>query len=141
MGPRGDRIELKIPQRLEYLGPIRVFFEGIARDVGFPENDIEKIVMSVDEALSNSISYSRDNDEPLWITIELTLEALSITIVDAGDDYRDRFQKNVELDEHLREMRQNGLGLHIIKTFMDHVKYNRTSQEKNHLTLVKFLPR
>lgn len=135
-----DRIELRIPQRLDYLGPIRRFFEGLSRGAGFPEGDIEKIVMSVDEALTNSVNYSTNSDEPLVVTVELTSKSLSITIIDPGDEFVDRFEKDVEMEEHLRQMRQNGLGLHIMKTFMDSVDYRRSQQNKNQLTLVKYLP-
>jgi anti-sigma regulatory factor (Ser/Thr protein kinase) len=139
MRNQNDRIELRIPARMDYLCTVRLFFEDLARCFGFPEKDVENIVMSVDEAVSNSINYSRREEEPLRITVSLTEDAMTITIEDAGDDFRERFRQNVEIEEHLREMREGGLGLHIMKTFMDAVDYKRTPHQTNHLTMVKFL--
>ena len=134
-----DRFELKIPPRLDYLSTVRRFVEDLSRQAGFREPDIEKIVMSVDEAASNSITHNGANREPLSIAIESTDTALIIRVQDSGASFGARFIEEVELDTHLNEMRGNGLGLHIMKSFMDAVEYERTGEDKNLLTMTKFL--
>jgi len=134
-----DRFELKIPPRLDYLSTVRRFVEDLSRRVGFCEADIEKIVMSVDEATSNSITHNGANREPLSIILETTRKSLVIRVLDSGTGFGTRFIEEVELDTHLNEMRETGLGLHIMKSFMDSVEYERTEDEKNLVILTKFL--
>ena len=134
-----DRIEIRFPPKLDYLCPLRRFFEDLARLLGFPSKEIDGIVMAVDEAVANSIKYSLNASEPLHVTVDITPDTLVIGILDAGEDFRERFFEELEIEVHLHEMRERGLGIHIIKTFMDAVDYQRT-EDRNLLTLIKRLP-
>ena len=139
MGNHRDLFELKIPPRLDYLSTVRRFVEDLSRHSGFKEPDIEKIVMAVDEATSNSITHKGTNREPLSITVEVTADSLIIRVLDSGSSFGIRFIEEIEIDTHLDEMRAKGLGLHIMKSFMDVVEYERTGDHKNLVTLTKLL--
>lgn len=135
-----DLFEFKIPAKPEFLCPLRQFIGDLSRQLGFPDSDADMIALAADEALANSVRHTRRDLEPLEVKIRVTQDALEISIVDDGQEDFERFLQPVEIEDHLKEMRGNGLGLHIIKTVMDSVEYIRTDDSRNVLTLVKFLP-
>lgn len=136
-----DLFEFRVPAKAQFLCPIRELIGDLARQLGFPDQEVDMIVLAVDEALANSVSHTSHGHEPVEICIRLNSNSLEITVRDNGNEYFERFLQPLVLDEHLREMRGTGLGLHIIKTVMDSVEYIRTEDRRNVLTLVKFLHR
>lgn len=136
------KLSVVFPPYAELLHPVREMVACLAHDVGFPPPETELIVLAIDEALSNSVRVNEATQEPL--RVELTVlddgRGLSFSIEDNGSDYTDILEAEFELEQHLREMRSHGLGLHIIRTVMDTVNYERTPHSRNQLTLIKFLP-
>ncbi len=135
-----DLFEFRIPAKPEFLCPLRQFISNLSRQLGFSESDADMIALAADEALANSVHHASRKIQPLEVKIRVTPEALEISISDDGQEYFERFLQPVALEEHLKEMRGNGLGLHIIKTVMDSVEYIRTDDSRNVLILVKNLP-
>lgn len=135
-----DLFEFRIPPKPEFLCPLRQFIGGLSRQLGFSDSDADMIALAADEALANSVHHAPRGHSPLEIKIRVTQEALEIIVTDGGKEYFERFLQPVEIEDHLREMRGNGLGLHIIKSVMDSVEYVRTDDARNMLTLVKYLP-
>ena len=135
-----DLFELRVPPKPEFLSPLRLFIFDLARQVGFPDSDADLIALAADEALANSVRHTGRRKDPLEVKIRVTHDALEISIRDDGQEYFERFLQPVAIEDHLAEMRNNGLGLHIIKTVMDTVEYVRTDDSRNVLTLVKYLP-
>lgn len=136
-----DVIELKLPPQAQYLALLRRFFEELAQQLGFPALEVEKIVMAVDEALANSVRY-HDAWPPgvervYTIKVSIDDHALKITVQDPGSDFSEAFQQEIALDDHVGEMRSSGLGLYIIKSFMDEVSYERVGEACNELQMVK----
>jgi len=138
--PCPDLFEFRIPAKPEFLCPLRQFIGDLARQLGFPDGDADMIALAADEALANSVRHARRGLGQLEIKIRVGQDSLEISILDDGQEYFERFLQPVALDDHLKEMRENGLGLHIIKTVMDSVEYVRTEDSRNVLTLVKYLP-
>jgi serine/threonine-protein kinase RsbW len=135
-----DCFEFKLPPKSEFLSPLRQFMWDLLRQVGFSEQEADMIVLAADEALTNSVRYTQSLDEPLYVQIQITTETFQLIIYDDGQEYFERFLQPVEIENHVREMRANGLGLHIIKSVMDSVEYSRTEDNRNILILVKNLP-
>ncbi|KXK40087.1 MAG: anti-sigma regulatory factor [Candidatus Omnitrophica bacterium] len=139
--PQMDLFEFRVPAKAQFIYPIRELIGDLARQLGFPDHEADMIVLAVDEALANSVSHSSHHKEPVEVCLQLNDDSLEITVRDNGSEYFERFLQPLALEEHLREMRETGLGLHIIKTVMDSVEYIRTDDCRNILTLVKFLHR
>ncbi len=135
-----DLFEFRIPAKPEFLCPLRQFIGSLARQLGFPDSDADMIALAADEALANSVRHARRGLGQLEVKIRVTQDALEVSILDDGQEYFERFLEPLEIESHLKEMRGNGLGLHIIKMVMDTVEYVRTDDSRNVLTLVKYLP-
>lgn len=156
-----ERVLLKIPRDTHYLALIRKVVSDVAVSVGFDRWNIDKIELAVDEACSNAIVYQVTNegvgkfDE---LEIEVVVErpspktraglprtgaesgALRVILRDAGDPYPFEAEGNIDLEDHLRSLEPGGLGIYIIKSFMDEVAYEHSPHAGNTLSMVKYLP-
>ena len=97
-----------------------------------------QIVLAVDEACSNIIrhGYQHDYTQKIDVSIGVSKEQLTITIVDNGIE----FDINSIEKRDLSEVKPGGLGIYIIHHTMDTVDYSRTEDGRNRLHLTKGLP-
>ncbi|MCG3198041.1 MAG: ATP-binding protein [Candidatus Omnitrophica bacterium] len=133
-------IEFRIPPRAEVLGPIRVFVRDLSRQLGFTEDQADLIVLAVDEALANAIRHGGSAEDSLVVRVRSDQRRIEVVVEDRGREFAQTFDQPFALEDHLQEMKTHGLGLHIMKTVMDSVVYQRTSDHRNVVTLVKHLP-
>jgi serine/threonine-protein kinase RsbW len=136
-----DIIEMKLPPRPEYLASLRHFFEGLSHQLGFSPDEVDQIVMAVDEALSNSVRYHDSwppgGEKTYSVKVYVERDQLRIVVQDPGSDFGEAFDGDVQLEEHVQQMRSSGLGLFIIKSFMDEVSYKRQLDDYNELVMIK----
>jgi len=166
----GLDIELRCPVEPRILGIVRGFVHSLAREIGFSEEEIEKIEMSVDEACANVVRHaykhigvspdldaserrsppSPINPDPsceealascdLVIRVSISESSLLIQIIDHGIGV-DKMPAGVtSIDEYLSRGAQGGLGVYIIREFMDEVEYRPGERGGTRLTMVKHLP-
>ncbi|MBM4168275.1 MAG: ATP-binding protein [Ignavibacteria bacterium] len=131
-----------IESRTENLRAVRELIGGAAKDFGFSEEDSSKIALAVDEACTNIIrhAYHNRSDKNIEITVYAEKETFEVRIIDSGDSFDPEALKPVNLKEHLTAFRRGGLGVHLMKTLMDDVKYRSVSGRKNEVRLTKHLP-
>lgn len=104
-----------------------------------------RLELSLDELLTNTISYgykdSPDQHKEITIKInplhqsDLEKKLLQITITDDAVAFDPTMPKNVDLESDLEDRPIGGLGIHLVKTFMETVSYKRINNQ-NILTLV-----
>ena len=132
-----DKISLSILSHPRYLQLVRGATEKIAGIMKFSHNDARNIVLAVDEACSNIIRHSYQNDPngKIDFLFELCAEKLIIRITDEG----------LKCDIHqmvprkMDTLRPGGLGIHIMTAVMDSLKFDCNSPRKNQVTMVKNL--
>ncbi len=131
-----------IESRTENLRAVRELIGGAARDFGFSEEDSSKIALTVDEACTNIIrhAYHNRSDKSIEITVNAEMETFEITIIDSGDSFDPETLRPINLKEHLTSFRRGGLGVHLMRTLMDDVKYRSVAGNKNEVRLTKHLP-
>jgi anti-sigma regulatory factor (Ser/Thr protein kinase) len=142
---RSERVSLSIPRDTHYLAIVRKLIADLGARAGFRGEDLDKIELAVDEACSNAMIYQVDPkglarfDE---LKLEITIERSRFVVVlsDQGDRYEFDEQGNFDLEDHLRRMEPGGLGIYIIKNFMDEVAYEHSVRSGNVLTMVKYRP-
>lgn len=122
-----------------HLAVVRGAVDGLCRSIGFDEDGITDVVMSVDEALSNVIRHAYDNVEGQPIDIELDWadppDGLRISIRDHGRRVGVEDMRPPARDE----MRPGGLGLHIMNECMDRLEYRPAEGGGTVVTMVKRL--
>lgn len=147
------KIFLKVPGETVHLALIRKVIAEIAGKVGFPEEEVAKIEMAVDEACTNVIEHSygaedeaeagyewRREDEvdrPVELRVKINREKISITLADRGRGF-DPSQVEPDLEKYLASVSMGGLGIYVLKTFMDEVRYSHEPAVGNVLKMVKY---
>jgi len=138
--PRAERpIRLTIFSSPTHLAVVRGAVEGLCRSVGFGDECVTRVVMSVDEAISNVIrhAYGGAEGEPIEIELDWTAarDGVRIGIRDRG--------RAVEPDAIAPrgpgELTPGGLGLHIMTECMDRLEYRPAEGGGTVLTMIKRL--
>jgi serine/threonine-protein kinase RsbW len=154
MSNPGDEFSLEIlcPGTTRILSHIRPFICSIARDMGFSDEEIAQIEISVDEACSNVLCHAYTNaisgdycldghpSYKIQIVLKVAKDHLRITISDFG--VGDKKGPHVGV-QNLEEYAQkgHGLGTYIIQKFMDKVEISYPDDSGTQVSMVKFLPR
>lgn len=142
------KLHVRSAAQPEWLPRIRALVADLAARVGFPEGEIDKIKMAVDEACTNVIehAYGADGVHQWTRDPELTLELrvenqqLIVEIHDHGARFDLANYTPPSIEDGIRCGRTGGYGLAIIRQFMDEVQYQHCADGGNLLRLVKRLP-
>ncbi len=145
-GTRSERVAITFPRDTHYLAIVRRVVADAALRAGFDGEDVAKIELAVDEACSNAIMYQVDHEgsarfQELAVEIMIERPRFAVTLQDRGAPYAFEECGNFDLEDQLRRLEPGGLGIYIIKNFMDEVAYHHSARDGNTLTMVKFLPR
>lgn len=150
-------VMVRIPRDTTFLRLVRLAVVQVATQAGFRGDDVDKLELAVDEACSNAMVHGdqpADLDEqtdPGYMGFEPALPGeievsmrydrhkLSITICEPGRPFPFDLHGNFDLEEHLSAFNSGGLGIYIIKSFMDEVHYNHHPTAGNELTIVKYI--
>jgi len=129
-------VVLEIPSDPECLFLVRSLVERVSQRLGFPEEDVGKMTLAVDEACANVIrhAYGNRRGERIVLTLTAREDRLEILIRDFG---RPLEQKDLK-PRDLNEIRPGGLGIHFIKSAMDDVNYDAPLEGGGLLRLVKY---
>lgn len=107
------------------LASVRQAVREAADEVGFRDEEVNKIMLAVDEALANVIrhAYGGPCDKAIDIRIEQLGPEPAAGIQVAIRDYGKVVSPEVIAGRPLDDVRPGGLGVHIIRTVMDEVSY------------------
>jgi serine/threonine-protein kinase RsbW len=132
---------LKVPSSTENLALIREFVGSIAQQSGMDSADIGKLELAVDEACANVIehAYGHDISKEVIIRASLDDETLRIDVEDTGRGFDPGLIEPEELEQLVNKRKSGGLGMRLMKTLMDEVRYEIEPGKKNELHMVKRL--
>jgi serine/threonine-protein kinase RsbW len=134
---QGARIRATIPSSLEYRDLAIRLVASACKLVPRSRARFRNEVMSAfSEALNNVVLHGRPSD-PAEIRIEIdpAPDRLTIRLVDHGRS----FDPRTAPDPDLASLPESGLGIFIMRSFMDHLTY--ASGPPNVLTMTKYLQR
>lgn len=133
---------LTISSSTKNLSKVRSFVEKQAKLLSLDENTINQIVLAVDEACTNIIKYSHSYNESNSIEINTHLQnnEFKIIIKYSGKSFNPNNLDNPNMDEYFKSYRVGGLGIPMMKKFMNKIEYDYKTPDLNSLTLVKSIP-
>jgi len=143
-----SRLFVRAPGHGSSLRHIRTVITDLARQVGFPEDEVAKIEMAVDEACSNVVEHAynanrdwswKHRDPDIRLTIHTEADRLIIQISDNGKRFDFAAYRPGNIVDRIRAMRSGGYGIAIMRKFMDEVEYKSDDQTGNTIRLVKYL--
>lgn len=109
--------------------------EIFAETQEIPARAVFQVNLSLDELLTNTISYGFPEGGEHEIMIELTLQGgtLVIEVQDDGQAFNPLEASEVDISQDLEDRAIGGLGIHLARKMMDEIEYNR---EVDHNVLV-----
>jgi len=132
---------LHVPSSTENLSMIRDFVRSIGVQVGMGDMEVARLEMAVDEACSNVMEHAYQSDATKEVSIRAVVDesVLRIVVIDRGKGFDPAAVEQKKLEDLISAKRTGGLGMRLIKSFMDEVHYAMVPGEKNELTMVKRL--
>ncbi len=130
---------LKVKSRTENLSSIRDFVSSAASEVNISKDVIENIILAVDEACTNIIkhAYKYSPDGEIIIKIKPSKSKFEIKILDYGLTFEPDKIPEPDLQKYYRQRRVGGLGIYLMRTLMDEVKFSTVPGKYNEVSLVK----
>jgi serine/threonine-protein kinase RsbW len=132
-----DKLEIK--SRTENLAEIREFINSAAVDAGFSKEAIDNIILAADEACTNIIkhAYKYLPDGKIILNLKTDKKTFTIDIIDYGKSFEPGLIPNPDLQKYFDEKRVGGLGMYLMKSLMDDVKYTSVPGKFNQVSLSK----
>ncbi len=156
----GDIVEIEVrcPVETRVLSLLRTLVTALATDLGFCEEEVERIELAVDEACTNVVRHAYkhlgvspdlpperrlppppDVDCVLRLRTILHAEWIKIIIMDNGIGLHNTPPGVNSIEEYLERRGTGGLGNYIIRNFMDEVHYDFPPERGTILTMTKYL--
>lgn len=138
--PSEFRQELEIASDATLLQQVRTAVGAFVDRTPLPPGERNKVVLAVDEAVANIIEHGYEDAPDGWIRIDLCCrpDALSICIRDQGKRFDPSRVVDPDIETHVRQGKNHGLGIFLMRTIMDVVDYNFEHEAENRLTLIKY---
>lgn len=133
--------ELKVKSRTENLSVIREFIQSAAVQVGMKPGITEDVMLAVDEACTNIIkhAYKSVPDGEILLRLKYSDHKFTIKIIDYGNSFHPENVPDPDLQKYYNQHRVGGLGMYLMKTLMDEVKYSSVPGKYNQVYLTKYL--
>ncbi|MFA5795408.1 MAG: ATP-binding protein [Candidatus Brocadiia bacterium] len=130
---------LMINSDIRLLKVAREFISRLVKLSKLNPAEENKIVLAVDEALSNSIEHAYENKKVGSIDIHVasSRERFQVEITNGGKIFDSDKVKIPDILKCIRSRQKGGLGIFLIRQVMDEVKYS-SKDGQNHLVLVKY---
>lgn len=118
---------------------VRNFIENNARKYLTDIKVINQIILSVDEACTNIIKHTYKFEDNHKIEIENNIKnnQFIVKIYYNGDEFDPNERSVPDMKEYFAKYKVGGLGIPLMKKFMDKIEYMHSINNFNELTLVK----
>ncbi len=132
---------LHVPSSTENLSMIRDFVKSIGLQSGMGDMDVARLELAVDEACANVMEHAYDADDTKEVSIRAIVDdaSVQIEVIDSGKGFDPAAVEQLKLEELVSAKRTGGLGMRLMKSFMDEVHYEMKPGVKNELKMVKWL--
>lgn len=133
--------ELVVPNHTNYLVKVREIVMESAAHATSDSREIGRIILAVDEALSNIIEHAYKEcgeRSEISIIIDADPTRFEVLIVDSGKEFDPSNIPVPDVREHVREGKKGGLGIFLMRQIMDEVKYTFVQGLRNELRMIKY---
>lgn len=132
---------LKIENRAADISTALSTIQDFAEEQGLPPAFVMQIGVSLDELLANVVRYGYEDDAAHHIDVVVAYDhgEMTIEIIDDGKAFNPLSVPAPDLDTNLDTRKIGGLGIYLVRKFMDRVQYVRRDS-RNHLQIAKALP-
>jgi len=135
----GCHVELRIPNRPEFVAVARMTVAAVAARMHLTIEDIEDIKVAVGEACTNAIQHgcpTHAGAEMISLQCDMETDALVVTVHDPGDG----FDPATATRQHRHSaitLTERGLGMLLIESLMDEVAFSSNTGSGTEVRMVK----
>ncbi len=131
-----DELRVSISPRLSAVRSLAQMVEEFGDANKLPDQQVYMVNLALDELITNAVSYGlRGIARPkISVTLQVTDRLLVLTLEDNGHRFDPTQNTDPDLSSTVDERPVGGLGLHLVKTFADRVRYEY-ADGRNRLTL------
>ncbi len=137
-----DVLKLSLPADLSYLRIAKIFVEETARKYGFEGDDLYKIALALEEAVTNVMEHAFEDEEPdtLDILCERVPLGMKITVKEKGLPFDPAQLPEYKPSDDLDHLTASGMGVFLMRESMDEVSFHNLGMEGKETRLVKYFP-
>lgn len=139
---QSDVLSLSIPADLSYLSLAHNFVREASRKRGFSGDDLYKIELSLEEAITNVIqhAFTEDEKESFQIVCRHVPLGIEIVIREKGIPFDPRQLPEYRSSDDAENLSTSGMGIFLMRQSMDEVSFHNLGMEGKETRLVKYLP-
>ena len=136
-----DELHVRLANRLEEIGRLAEAVEAFGAAHQLPDAVVFAFNLSLDEVVTNVISYAFPDvqEHPIDVRLSLVGGVVQAEVTDSGRPFNPIDVPTPDLDAPIDERRIGGLGIHIVREMMDTLDYVREG-DRNILRLTKRVP-
>ncbi|MBN2350587.1 MAG: ATP-binding protein [Bacteroidales bacterium] len=129
---------LQIQNKISELHRINQVIDALFMEWELPVKSKFKVILAVEEVFANIVNYAYDiREQPIDLQFLFENEMLTIRVLDYGKPFNPlQFDSEAEIKKPIEEKESGGIGIHIIKSVMNEINYQRKNG-RNILTLKK----
>ena len=133
-----DSLTISLSNDLREIAVAADRIDEFCAERGIPPATVYAVNLSVDELLTNTISYGYDDSEEHRIDLAVRLDGdvLEIEISDDGIPFEPTSAKDPDTDTAIEDRPIGGLGIFLTRQMMDSFEYTR-HEGRNIVTLTK----
>jgi sigma-B regulation protein RsbU (phosphoserine phosphatase) len=133
-------MRIELANSLDEMANVIMALEEFSDSAGLDMRAAQAAEMALDELLTNIISYGYLDSGQHKITVDMCVEenALQIVVSDGGTPFNPFEQAEPDVGASIDERELGGLGIHLVKKFMDECS-NQRLDERNVVTLRKYI--
>ncbi|MBO4821316.1 MAG: SpoIIE family protein phosphatase [Prevotella sp.] len=132
------RRSLTLPCDVNEITRLVEMVEEVCGEVGLPPSATMQVNLALEEAVVNVMNYAYPlgKDGDVTIEAEANTERIKFVVSDSGQPFDPTIKEEVDIAQPLEERAIGGLGIHLIRRYMDSINYERRDN-RNILTLRK----
>jgi len=140
----GEEHKLKVSADTKNLVTIASFIEKVLRHKHLESDIVEEVLVAVDEAATNVIkhSYKSKPEGYLRIILKTNKSKIEVSIFDSGNIFDPKKVPMPDLSRDLGKRQLGGMGMFLMKKFMDDVTYSFKGiggRRENEVHMVKYI--
>lgn len=123
----GNRLQLTFANRADEAPHISRKIEAFLETQRVDPSIINKILLCVDELITNIIAHAYNDHEEHAVSLECSVveDRISLELRDDGIPFNPTAKETPKLYKSIEDTGVGGLGIHLVMTLMDHVEYER----------------
>jgi len=132
-------LELRLPRTFDSIAEIHTAIDGFCAQQAVAESVVFAVQLTVEEVFTNLVKYNRGGGKTIQIDLDRVDDRLIIRLIDHDVDFFDpAHAPPVDVAAPLAARRPGGLGLHLIRSYLDELDYEYTDRTLR-ITAVKVL--